>query len=299
VVARRVKGAAARTFRLGELGVAGDAGAVAHYADPAYYDRTYRDRQDDVAYYIDRALSAAGPVLEYGVGSGRIALPLARMGVEVVGVDLSKEMLTAFEAKLARETPEVAARVRLVRGDMRSVRLRRRFALVIAPFNAVQHLYSREDIEAFFRGVQLHLAPGGRFVFDFLLPSPDDLGADPERRYRAPRFSHPTRGLTRYSERFEYDPIRQLLLVHMEFTPEDGSPGWTAPLTHRQYFPEEMSALLHYAGMTDVRMTADFTGRAPSALSESIVVDCRARRGASRPAAPRRGARVASGAGRP
>lgn len=262
---------------LSELGQVGDAGASAHYEDPAYYDRAYADRRDDVAYYVGLARSAGGPVLEYGVGNGRIAVEIARAGVAVTGVDLSAAMLAALEDKLGREPAVVRSRVRLRRGDMRTARLRRRFPLVIAPFNTVQHLYTRQDVEAFLARVRAHLAPRGRFAFDFLLPSPSDLGADPSRRYRAPRFRHPTRGLTRYAERFEYDPIRQLLLIHMEFSPEDGSPGWTTPLTHRQFFPEEMESLLHYGGMTDIRMTGDFTDAAPTAETESLVISCRAR----------------------
>jgi SAM-dependent methyltransferase len=261
---------------LRDVGVAGDAGSTAHYDDPHYYDRTYRGRTDDVAYYVRLGRLSGGPVLEYGVGTGRVALPLARAGVEVTGVDLSEPMLSALGDKLRHEPPEVRRRVRLRHGDMRRVRLRRRYPLVIAPFNAVLHLYERTDVEQFLARVRSHLAPRGRLVFDFSLPSPDDLAADPDRRYRAPRFRHPTAGLTRYAERFEYDPIRQLLLIHMEFSPEGPHPAWSTPLTHRQFFPEEMEALLHYNGFRDIRMTADFTDAAPGPDADSLVVSCTA-----------------------
>lgn len=238
----------------------------------------YRSRRHDVAYYVRLGRLSGGPVLEYGVGTGRIAIELARHGVEVVGVDRSVAMLNALAEKLDAESRETRARVRIVRGDMRKVRLRRRFPLVIAPFNTILHLYERRDIEQFFTCVRAHLTPRGRFVFDFSVPWPADLAADPRRSYGQPRFRHPTAGVVRYAERFEYDPIRQILLVHMDFVPIDGGPAWSVPLTHRQFFPQEMEALLHYGGFVDLQVTADFTDAMPTSDSDSLVVSARSRR---------------------
>ena len=159
-------------------------------------------------------------------------------------------------------------------GDMRSVQLRRRFPLIIAPFNAILHLYRRIELEQFLSRVKRHLAPGGRFVFDYSTPQAADLCRAPGRRYGAPRLRHPKTGeIVRYAERFEYDPLRQLLLVRIEFTPERGAP-WTVPLTHRQFFPRELAALLHYNGFTDCVWTADFSDLPPDDGADSLVVSC-------------------------
>lgn len=252
-----------------------DVGARAHYDDPLYYDKAYRRRRHDVAYYAKVAKRWGGPVLEYGVGSGRVALELARAGHLVTGVDLSQPMLDQFEKRLQKEPEAVRERVRLLQGDMRELSLRKRFPLVVAPFNVVLHLYEREDVEAFFEHVKRHLAPGGRFVFDFSVPVPADLALDPNRSYRAPPFVHPTTGKRmRYSERFEYHPLRQLLVVWMEMMPEDGGDPWVIPLSHRQFFPQEMSALLHYAGFRDVVMTEDFSDDPASPSADVLVASC-------------------------
>ena len=162
---------------------------------------------------------------------------------------------------------------------MRELSLGRRFALVIAPFNCILHLYDRSDVEAFFARVREHLAPDARFVFDFSVPAGEDLCRDPERSFGAPRIRHPSTGeLVRYAERFEYDRLRQLLLVWMEFTPESGKKPWKVPLTHRQFFPREMEALLHYNGFTDIFFTADFSDHAADQYVDSIVVSCTARK---------------------
>jgi SAM-dependent methyltransferase len=296
VAARRTPPPAQTPPPLALLGRAADRGALEHYEDPAYYTKTYGPRTEDVDYYVNLARTSAGPVLEYGIGNGRVAIPIARAGVQVVGIDLSEPMLESLAERLRSEPDRVRARVSPRHGDMRSKRLRRRFPLIIAPFNAILHLYEREDLERFLARVRGHLAPAARFVFDFSMPDVCDLCRDPERSYRAPRFRHPTTGeLTRYAERFEYDPLRQVMLVNMDFIPEGKRPRWTTVLTHRQFFPREMEALLHYNGFTDIRWSADFTDQPPDAHTDSLVVSCRARsdrrsprRRTAKLAAPRR-----------
>lgn len=246
-----------------------------HYDDPRYYDKAYRSRRDDVEYYVEQALRSGGPVLEYGVGNGRVALEIARGGCDVVGIDSSVEMLADLRAKLAGEEPAVRDRVRVVRGDLRTRRLRRRFPLVIAPFNVVLHLYTRRDFERFLARTREHLAPGGRLVFDFSVPHPEDLSVDPERWFGAPRLRDPTSGkLVRYHERFEYDPVTQLLCMTFRFTPVDGSRAWDTELVHRQWYPQEVAAVLHYCGFDVRRWASDFRNEPPSFRSDSLVVEC-------------------------
>ncbi len=257
-----------------------EACSLAHYEDPAYYTRTYAHRLDDAAFYVTLARRARGPVLEYGTGNGRIALPIARHGVEVVGVDHSAPMLADFRERLAREPAEVRARVKLVRGDMRRARLRRRFALVVATFNTALHLYTRADVEAFFARVREHLAPRGRFVVDLSVPDAEMLARAPGRPYHAPRFRHPTDGrIVKNTERFEYDAARQILFVSMEFEPMgDPSARWVTPFAHRQFFPQEWEALLHYNGFEVERVDGDYSGGKLTADSDVMVWHARRRR---------------------
>jgi SAM-dependent methyltransferase len=238
------------------------AGSLAHYEDPKYYAATYARRIEDVTYYVTLAASAGGPVLEYGIGNGRIALPIARHGVDVTGIDHSAAMLADLRARLKKEPSEVRGRVRAVRGDMRTTRLGRRFPLAIATFNTALHLYTRADVERFLARAREHLAPGGRFVADLSVPAPGDLARDPSKAHSAPRFRHPTAGVTvKNREYFDYDPVRQVLFVSSEFEAErDPSHSWATPLTHRQFFPQEWEALLHYNGFDVERVEGDFCG---------------------------------------
>ncbi|HEY6462644.1 MAG TPA: class I SAM-dependent methyltransferase [Polyangiaceae bacterium] len=256
-----------------------EAGSLAHYEDAAYYTATYARRLEDAAFYVDLAVKSGGPVLEYGVGNGRIALPIARHGVAVVGVDHSRPMLADLKARLAREPAEVRARVKAVRGDMRRVALGRRFPLVVCTFNTALHLYTRDDVERFLARVRGHLAPRGRFVVDLSMPRLEDLARDPSEPFHAPRFKHPTAGVVvRNTERFDYDTARQVLFVSMEFEPvAGGGEGWATPLAHRQFFPQEWEALLHYNGFATERVEGDFQGGPLTKDSDVMVFHARAR----------------------
>ncbi len=218
-------------------------------------------------------------MLEYGIGNGRIALPMARHGVEVVGVDQSAAMLGDLRERLTREAPEVKRRVKLRRGDMRKVSLGRRFPLVLCTFNTALHLYVRQDIERFLARVKEHLLPGGRFVVDLSVPSMLDLLRNPQRAYSVPRFKHPTAGVVVHNrERFDYDKVRQVLFVSMEFEPVDNPDGaWMTPLAHRQFFPQEWEAHLHYNGFDVLDVFGDFHGGPLDAHSDVMVWHARPR----------------------
>ncbi|MEO7093394.1 MAG: class I SAM-dependent methyltransferase [Polyangiales bacterium] len=257
-------------------------GSAAHYDDPAYYAKAYDDRVDDVAYYVALASKHGNEVLEYGCGSGRIALPLARAGADFFGIDLSAPMLAELEKKVATEPDDVRRHVRVRHGDMREVALKKRFPLVICTFNTLLHLYSREDVERFLARVRGHLAPGGVFVFDANVPTPFDLARDPGTAFKMPAFRHPTLGRrVRYAERFDYDPIRQILFVAMEFSPTIGEPFMT-PLAHRQFFPEELGALLHYNDFDVEKREGGFKGEPVDRHADCIVWTCRDRRSRKR-----------------
>jgi len=139
----------------------------------------YRDRPD-IAFYVDAARSANGAVLEIGCGTGRVLIPSARAGMEIVGVDLSRAMLAVCRRRLQQESADVRARVHLVQADMRDVALARQFALATIPFRPFQHLLTVRDQLACLDGIRRHLVDGGRLAFDVFNPSIDALASRPE-----------------------------------------------------------------------------------------------------------------------
>jgi SAM-dependent methyltransferase len=121
----------------------------------------------DVPFWQRLAAAARGPVLELGCGTGRIAIPLARSGTAVTGVDRSAPMLARARASHARV--RAAARVDFVRGDIRRLPFRsRRFGLVMAPYGILQSLVRERDLAATLESVARALKSGGRFGVDLV-----------------------------------------------------------------------------------------------------------------------------------
>ena len=139
------------------------------------YDAWSRSVTEDIEFYVAEARAAGGPVVELGVGTGRIAVPVAQAGVRVIGVDSSEGMLAV--ARRRAEEAGVAHLLDLRRGDLRRPPVRERVALVTAPFRSLLHLdtdAARLEALAAVRGL---LLPGGRFVFDVFAPGREDIEA--------------------------------------------------------------------------------------------------------------------------
>jgi SAM-dependent methyltransferase len=137
-----------------------------------YYDYVipYRNR-GDISFYVRTADESGGPVLELGCGSGRVLLPIARSGIDIVGLDISPHMLAVCRDKLTSESVEVQSRVQLIEGDMKNFELSGKFRLITTPFRSFQHLITIEDQIACLRCIHRHLAKDGRLILDLFDPS--------------------------------------------------------------------------------------------------------------------------------
>lgn len=123
------------------------------------YDEFHAGMLDDEGAVAALAeLAEGGPLLEFGVGTGRLAVPLAKAGLDVVGVDVSEDML----AKLREKTDVVTTVV----GDMTTVRVEREFSVAYIAFNSIFVLATQRDQVELFRNAAAHLRPGGRFVLE-------------------------------------------------------------------------------------------------------------------------------------
>src|ERR687896_335786 len=107
------------------------------------YDSWSRSVTEDVPFYVEEARAAGGPVVELGVGTGRIAVPIAREGIRVIGVDNSARMLDVCRAQAEREG--VADFLDLRLGDLREPPVDERVRLVLCPFRSYLHLHSEHD----------------------------------------------------------------------------------------------------------------------------------------------------------
>jgi SAM-dependent methyltransferase len=198
------------------------------------YDPWSTSVVEDISFYVDEALQAAErPVVELGVGTGRIAIPTAAAGVHVIGVDASAGMLEVCAAR-AREAG-VGERLDLRHGDLRRPPVDERVLLVTSPFRAFLHLPTENDRLAALRAAHELLVDGGRLVFDVFAPSLDDVEETDGRWIeREPRIF----------ERADWDLVEQTLTLSVR----DDERATTMRLWWLE--PERWLALLGEAGFT-------------------------------------------------
>ncbi|MEU4574759.1 MULTISPECIES: class I SAM-dependent methyltransferase [Nonomuraea] len=130
------------------------------------YDATVRGLPTDQAVDLLHELADGGPVLEFGIGTGRLALPLAARGLEVAGIDGSAEMVEVLRGKPGGD------RVPVTIGDFSTATADGSYALVVLAANTVYALPSQDAQVACFRNAAAHLRPGGRFVIEAWVPDP-------------------------------------------------------------------------------------------------------------------------------
>jgi SAM-dependent methyltransferase len=135
------------------------------------YDPWSASVVEDVAFYLEEARRSGGPVVELGVGTGRIAVPLGADGIRVIGVDSSPAMLEVCARRAALAGVTLDLRV----GDLREPPVTERVPLVICPFRSLLHMHTDEDRLGVLGAAYDLLLPGGRFVFDVFTPDADDI----------------------------------------------------------------------------------------------------------------------------
>jgi hypothetical protein len=178
-------------------------------------------------------LARGGPALEFGVGTGRIALPLSRRGVAVHGIDISDAMV----AKL-REKPGADA-VRVTIGDFAATKVDGPFRLVYLVFNTIMNLTTQDEQVACFENAAAHLEPRGSFVIEVGVPSLQRL--PPGERFQPFSVTATHLGFD------EYDTATQYLASHHYWI--DGEHVHVDTGSFRYVWPSELDLMARIAGM--------------------------------------------------
>ncbi|MDQ6661437.1 MAG: class I SAM-dependent methyltransferase, partial [Chloroflexota bacterium] len=129
-----------------------------------FYDREHAHFDEDLDMYQSFAELSLGPILELACGSGRLLVPLARDGYELVGVDSSAEMLRLARQQL--EAEELAKRVTLIQQDMRALHLSQQFRLAFIALGSFAHITSRQAQQQALASIRAQMAYSGTFILD-------------------------------------------------------------------------------------------------------------------------------------
>jgi SAM-dependent methyltransferase len=266
------------------------------FAVPLNYD-IEDSSQAGVAFYSALAQETGGPVLEIACGTGRVSIPIARLGLAVTGLDIVPGMLELARGKSA------GLPVRWIEGDARSFDLGGQFRLIFLTGNAFQAFLTRPDQEALLERVRAHLHDEGLFAFETRYPQWANLA-------RARRDA-PSEGTDRHNEGLftllethqeevpgqtytdnrgrevsvsrtqVYDPVAQILhwTTYRRWQEAGREQTRITRIAVRFTFPQELEALLHYNGFSLLRQYGDWDLQPLAAASPSIISVCRKRAG--------------------
>lgn len=220
------------------------------------YDAREGNRPVAEAVAFLAGLAGAGPALEMGIGTGRVALPLSRRGIAVHGIDLSQAMVDRLRAKPGGSAIPVTI------GDFATTRVPGSFSLVYLVYNTITNLTTQEAQVACFRNAAAHLAPGGHFVIENYVPW--------LRRLPPGETIHPFDVTPTHLGFEEYDFATQIAISHHHWL-EDGRVE-ASSVPFRYVWPSELDLMAALAGMTLRERWADwdrapFTGESTSHVS--------------------------------
>ena len=256
------------------------------------YDTVYSHVTDDIPFYVEEARRAGGPVLELGCGTGRVAIPVARSGIEIVGLDSSPAMLdrarrkakglgledtlTFVQADMRGFSLSRLARGAKPAGEIQLSRGAKSFPLVIVPFRGFLSLLTVEDQMRALERIKLHLAPGGRLVFNIFVPDLEMLSQDADVLYHSRDVTDPETGTSFVVwNQSRFDHHNQLVDTRVVLDELDDT-GAVAGRLYRDYRLRyvhrwEMHHLLRICGYEVVDLYGDFDRTPFGETSEEMV----------------------------
>ncbi len=236
-----------------------DAPVAAQYDDPAdpMFDPGLLDRT--TAFLAEQA--EGGPALEFAIGTGRVALPLAARGITVSGIEYSPAMVALLRAKAGGDDLPVTI------GDMATTRLPGSFALVYLVFNSLPNLVTQERQVACFRNAAAHLRPGGRFVLEIGVPIVQHVPIG--------QTMHVFDRGARHVGIDEIDVVTQQMWSHhysFDVSGESAGPSYRLDsVPFRYVWPSELDLMAQLAGLEKVGRWADWERHEFTATSTSHV----------------------------
>lgn len=219
---------------------------------------------------VDLAKDAGGTVLELGCGYGRITIPLAERGIELVGVELCGPSIAAARQK-GQHLP-----IQWVEGDARSFQLDRKFPFIFARGGVFDFMLTRTDQEAMLARVREHLATEGIFAFDLCYYRLSDMVNQDETEWYTLTDQQGRQICATGMQRYDYDRQLHFQRGWYRLNSADGEPiaePWE--LTLRYNFPQDVETLLHYNGFQVIARYTDWFGTLPSADVGATLFVCK------------------------
>ena len=236
-----------------------------------YYDAFYAYKGDILFY--EQFISDSVSVLELGCGTGRVAFPLAKKAKQVVGVDVSGDMISRAKKKLK------SANVEFLLGDMSSLNLKAKFDLIIAPFRVLQTLETEDVVLKSLKNIKKHMNPEGLGILNVFNPylSKDDMKIkwiqDNKTDYGETVLE--SGDILKYNEvRKHLDAENQVLyvdIIYRRYQSNKLVDEHVNPLCMRYYYPDEFKNLISQNGFTIKNCWGGYNGEVYGTGPELVI----------------------------
>jgi ubiquinone/menaquinone biosynthesis C-methylase UbiE len=253
---------------------------VSKYVDYAEYYDFDHPFTEDIPFYIEYTKETGGPILELGCGTGRILLPLAKLGYIIYGIDLSENMLAIAKQKLTKKGLDHS--VTLINTSMTEFNLdEKSFALAFIAARSFMHLYSQEDQISCLESIFRHLRSGGLLIIDLYAPKLELLTQPINSRFKERKSyvlpnGHHVSGKYRFIGNDIINQINRAELLFEEFDIEGNLfRTKTVPMDTRYTFRFEMQLLLERVGFEVLTIYRDYKKRNYDGTGEIITISKR------------------------
>lgn len=237
-----------------------------------FYDIVYDKILDKsgLNFYLEEIADAGGPILEVGVGTGRIFVPALHKGADIYGIDQSNFMLAKLKEKINEEDYR-----RISHQDVREFMLDKKFKLIIAPFRVFGHLYSVDDQLKAFNKIYYHLEEGGKFIFDLFVPDIKKLTDERNDLLEFDGEYEPGKKLQRFAT-IRNDYINQTLNVTFKYVWQENNEVKQDEYDFllRYYFRYELENLIGRTKFKLEKIYGDFHRNELSNQSKDFVIIC-------------------------
>ena len=242
-----------------------------YYINGQHYDNIIKSRNayEAVPFYQKQAMKYGGPVLELACGTGRIAIPIAKKGIPIVGLDFSVKMLE--QAK--RNSKENNVEIEWIEADMTNFSLSRKFSVIIMAAAAMNWVLENKVIEKCLTCIKNHLNQDGRFIFNVFNPNLEILMRDPSKKYDIDKYPDPDgKGTVVVTVSNYYDKVNQI--NHVTSYSSIKNKEIVKKLKLRMFFPQELDALLYYNGFRIDYKYGNFNEQPFTSDSNTQIVIC-------------------------
>jgi SAM-dependent methyltransferase len=250
------------------------------YKHPEQYDREHLGDEEDIGFYLSlNRRFAPRKVLELGCGTGRITLPLAQLGFDVVGLDNQPEMLQKAEERRLLTSSEIRQRLHFIEGDMRKWSAPSAFDLILIPASSISHVLDLEDQLAIWKTCYDNLRPDGRLLVEITMPNMASFADS----YTVPsrtlveididnvNESDGTRLIRRKTTRYlRHEQRAQIRFMYEKYQNGRGVESFVDDFESHVFFPRELRLLFIHTGYEVEETLGDYRGR--SLMEDSPVM---------------------------